>query len=76
LLLNGSLLMPPRPLTKTPRQWQSAKEPPSHDGDVLCFNERRVFVGWYDRKRRRWWMAGASLAPELTHWMPLPEPPK
>lgn len=52
-----------------------AKELPTDDGDVLCFNERRMFIGWYDRKRRRWWMAGASLAPELTHWMKLPKAP-
>ena len=65
---------------KVPR-WISVEERlPDVNADVVLIIPRNdgpcIRVGWL-RESGRWWAAGQGLVPyEVTHWMPLPEPPK
>ena len=57
------------------REWISVKERlPSDEKTVLCVTKNnRPFVCRYKHAWERW---AVSLNVEVTHWMPLPEPPK
>lgn len=65
---------------KVPR-WISVEERlPDVNVDVVLIIPRNdgpcIRVGWL-RESGRWWAAGQGLVPyDVTHWMPLPEPPK
>ena len=57
------------------QQWISVKDRlPEDDRDYLLFIKRGDFdVGYF---RSGFWTSYAEISPEVTHWMPLPEPPK
>ena len=70
-------------------EWISAKKKPKaigkfKDSDyVLCCNvgmdNSFTFVGWYSHAEKKWTVAhhfATSESATVTHWMPLPEPPK
>ena len=57
----------------------SAEIAPSDD--VLCYlaSERRMTVSWYSHTFCEWYTVDEKTVyryGEITHWMPLPEPPK
>lgn len=59
--------------------WISVKDRrPDNMNEVLLAVEiaglPRIRVGWYGGGR--WYFLGAGRAKAVTHWMPLPEPPK
>lgn len=62
------------------RQWISVEDSlPCYDNPVIVANSalRFVCIGWYHAASDRWeLLTRAVYAPEITHWMPLPEPPK
>ena len=62
-------------------KWISVEDRlPEDDQDVLvCVNKNTIDTGYcsfgYDPSVRNWY-AYASVSNNVTHWMPLPEPPK
>lgn len=58
--------------------WISVKERlPEEDKDVLAYNGAYMFIAAYTTNPTKYWYTitgSATLA--ITHWMPLPEPPK
>ena len=63
-------------------QWISVNDRlPKHRGDVLIFYDKHggeYGIGWFSCENHDpyWVMGGAMLPYNVTHWMPLPEPPK
>lgn len=56
------------------RRWIPASEPPKDSEPVLvCTKHRKPFKARYLTERKRWDVSGSVV---ITHWMPLPEPPK
>ena len=58
-------------------EWISVKERLPEDREevllaVAIVGLPRIRVGWYGG---RWYFLGAGRAKDVTHWMPLPEPP-
>lgn len=45
---------------------------------TLCTRSRIVGTGFYNKYTKTWlqYYSGGSICVEVTHWMPLPEPPK
>ena len=70
----------------TPDGWISCSERiPDDKQYVWCWGksygwtECDTFEGYYDWSRNKWWAVtddGEEPASKVTHWMPLPEPPK
>ncbi|ELG1230709.1 DUF550 domain-containing protein [Salmonella enterica] len=70
----------------TPDGWISCSERMPDDKQyVWFFGESRGFAGrdtlegYYDWSRNKWWAVtyiGEEPASKVTHWMPLPEPPR
>ncbi|EJN0085732.1 DUF551 domain-containing protein [Escherichia coli] len=70
----------------TPDGWISCSERiPDDKQYVWCWGksygwtECDTFEGYYDCSRNKWWAVtdnGEEPASKVTHWMPLPEPPK
>lgn len=62
----------------TARQWVSVEENlPKSNTIVLVFVRGYVDIGWYDGNHDEWRASIAILDnTEVTHWMPLPQPPK
>lgn len=58
-------------------RWISVEEMvPVTTDDVLCYvTSGFQFVGYFEGIRGRWELYGQSRE-SVTHWMPLPEPPK
>lgn len=56
-------------------EWISVKDRlPEHSNTVLCVTKNgRPFVCKYDHAWKHWAVSGSV---KVTHWMPLPEPPK
>ena len=52
--------------------------PEDSRGVILCTRSRIVGVGFYDKNTRNWVQnySGGGIFIAVTHWMPLPEPPK
>lgn len=48
----------------------------SYDGAVLWWNGKVVGFGWYYRSTGTWANLYDASIEAVTHWMPLPEPPK
>jgi hypothetical protein len=52
---------------------------PDEQQDVLIWFDRcggDKDIGWYSTKRKAWFVRSWLLNYNVTHWMPLPEPPK
>lgn len=66
-------------LAKVPR-WISVEERlPEHEHEVLVYTDRyggRTEFAYYVRHLEAWYQNCCLLIPNVTHWMPLPEPPK
>lgn len=59
-------------------QWISVKDRlPKYENPVLAGNAELCFVNtaWYHVATKRWELPSGIFC-EVTHWMPLPEPPK
>ena len=59
-------------------QWISVKDRlPKYENPVLAGNAELCFVNtaWYHVATKRWVFPSGTFC-EVTHWMPLPEPPK
>ena len=63
----------------TIQQWIPVTErlPGDSRGVILCTRSRIVGVGFYDKHTRNWVQlySGGGICVDVTHWMPLPEPP-
>ena len=63
-----------------PQKWIPVTErlPKDSGGVILCTRSRNVGVGFYDKNTRNWVQhySGGGICVDVTHWMPLPEPPK
>ena len=61
-------------------EWISVEERLPEDSDEvnLCTRSGIVGIGYYDKYRKNWvqYYAGGALCVDVTHWMPLPKPPK
>ena len=67
-------------LAKSNNGWISVKDRlPKDDGDYLVYT-REEYIGlfWFDRDEKEWTEESdfPCLEGYVTHWMPLPEPPK
>ncbi|WP_115726492.1 DUF551 domain-containing protein [Escherichia coli] len=70
----------------TPDGWISCSDRMPNDkqyvwcwGKSYGWTECDTFEGYYDCSRNKWWAVtdnGEEPASKVTHWMPLPEPPK
>ena len=64
----------------TIQRWISVEERLPEDSDEvnLCTRSGIVGIGYYDKYRKNWvqYYAGGALCVDVTHWMPLPKPPK
>ena len=64
----------------TVQEWISVKErlPEDSRSVILCTRSRIVGVGFYSKTTRNWVQhySGGGIYVDVTHWMPLPEPPK
>lgn len=60
--------------------WISVKERlPDRDETVLCHSNKNggyYFIGYIGYRSGAWCECGAMHIGDVTHWMPLPEPPK
>ena len=59
--------------------WISVEErfPKRTDGDVLALNDGiHVITMWCGPEKTDWYTPKADKCANVTHWMPLPEPPK
>ena len=62
-------------------EWISVKDrlPDSPQQDVWAFTtNNEMFVGFLDDENDEWWHSHgiAVIVDKVTHWMPLPDPPK
>jgi hypothetical protein len=60
-------------------EWISVKERlPKESGDYLITDTGTCFVSYFDVEEQKWEFFGVEFwkHEEVTHWMPLPEPPK
>lgn len=58
--------------------WISVKDSlPENKGDYLIYNtDGTVWPYWYDPFTSQWFDSLGYRTESVTHWMPLPEPPK
>lgn len=64
----------------TVQKWIPAEKPPEKEGSYLVFSKTgKVYTAHYytEKKCSEWYTRKAKWShPNVTHWMPLPEPPK
>ena len=63
----------------TVQQWIPASEPPKEKGRYWCNVKSFSFPGKYYQTVLKWddgFIEGSIYTDDVTHWMPLPEPPK
>ncbi|KUX68914.1 hypothetical protein AWF89_21375 [Escherichia coli] len=62
----------------TPDGWISCSERmPDNNHDVLFFDVwGYIRIGWFSADDRSWFTSDDGCCMEITHWMPLPEPPQ
>lgn len=62
----------------TPDGWISCSElMPDNNHDVLFFDVwGYIRIGWFSADDRSWFTSDDGCCMEVTHWMPLPEPPQ
>ncbi|HFV0893318.1 TPA: DUF551 domain-containing protein [Escherichia coli] len=50
---------------------------PDNNHDVLFFDVwGYIRIGWFSADDRSWFTSDDGCCMEVTHWMPLPEPPQ
>ncbi|HGB9406197.1 TPA: DUF551 domain-containing protein [Escherichia coli] len=66
------------PVSVTPDGWISCSEQmPDNNHDVLFFDVwGYIRIGWFSADDRSWFTSDDGCRMEVTHWMPLPEPPQ
>lgn len=66
------------PTVEPASPWHRVEERlPDDSRDVLIFTASRITgVGSFIRPNWYQWYSGGGLPVDVTHWMPLPEPPK
>ncbi|ELX1426456.1 DUF551 domain-containing protein [Escherichia coli] len=66
------------PTPVTPDGWISCSERmPDNNHDVLFFDVwAYIRIGWFSADDRSWFTSDDGCCMEVTHWMPLPEPPQ
>ncbi|ELT9073276.1 DUF551 domain-containing protein [Escherichia coli] len=66
------------PTPVTPDGWISYSERmPDNNHDVLFFDVwGYIRIGWFSADDRSWFTSDDGCCMEVTHWMPLPEPPQ
>lgn len=72
-------MLPPEMKDKTPSSGWSREIRPSDDVLIWLKIEKRQTVAWYSHAQECWTTADENtsyLPREVSHWMPLPEPPK
>ena len=58
----------------TIQEWVSVDEPPKEDGKyIVCTAKNTVYCAKYYANGKHF---GTEMNTHITHWMPLPEPPK
>lgn len=66
--------------TDVPTKWIPVTERLPDDSATvnLCTRSRIVGTGFYNKYTKSWtqYYSGGSISVDVTHWMPLPEPPK
>lgn len=67
-----------RTALEQPREWQKIETAPKDGSNFLGYNENQNWVGvcWYQRVHSIFCYTGGRGASQITHWMPLPQPPK
>ncbi|MDL6545929.1 DUF551 domain-containing protein [Escherichia coli] len=62
----------------TPDGWISCSDRmPDNNHDVLFFDVwGYIRIGWFSADDRSWFTSDDGCCMEVTHWMPLPEPPQ
>ena len=64
----------------TIQKWIPTENPPEEEGSYLvCSKTGKVYTSHYytEKKCSEWYTRKAEWShPNITHWMPLPEPPK
>lgn len=63
------------------QQWIPVSERRPEENDVyivsaLDGHDRRITFAQWQNRLKRWYLTGARSYWKVTHWMPLPEPPK
>lgn len=73
LIANGVTVGDAKIATTT---WRPASEPPKEEGSYLVYSckSKTVFTARYRPRCERW--ANRANGQFITHWMPLPQPPK
>lgn len=71
---------PIRPIETTPNEWVSVEDRlPASGQNVIATNGSDVGEAWYASLSRSWYRYNGlewnRICREVTHWMPLPEPP-
>ncbi|MGT7989426.1 DUF551 domain-containing protein [Escherichia coli] len=66
------------PVPGTPDGWISCSDRmPDNNHDVLFFDVwGYIRIGWFSADDRSWFTSDDGCLMEVTHWMPLPEPPQ
>lgn len=60
-------------------EWiETSERVPNHANDVIIANDEWVDVGYYAKGNQQWHFVhyGIPHVAHVTHWMPLPAPPK
>lgn len=58
-------------------EWISVKDRmPEPHTNVLFFGRYGFFIGWYSHLMKKWRSDEYGEVQEVTHWMPLPNPPE
>ncbi len=67
-----------KPVPVTPDGWISCSERmPDNNHDVLFFDVwGYIRIGWFSADDWSWFTSDDGCCMEVTHWMPLPEPPQ
>lgn len=78
LPVHFEMCMNDAPTVEPVSPWHRVEERlPDDSRDVIIFTASRIIgVGSFIRPNWYQWYSGGGLPVDVTHWMPLPEPPK
>ena len=59
-------------------EWQPIETAPKDGTEVLVFSSGKMFMSFYSHDVGSWCIDGRydDFVEDVTHWMPLPQPPK